>query len=400
VAQLRQLSRELPLPPFFSGPAVPAILALADGTIFKGYSIGAAGHTIGEVVFNTAITGYQEILTDPSYSRQIVTLTYPHIGNQGVNPADVEATKVHAAGLIIRDLPLLASNFRSTQSLSDYLKAEGTVGIAGIDTRKLTRILREKGAQNGAILTSQQGQEPSEAQALELARSFPGLNGMDLAKVVSVKESYEFTETEWKLGEGFGKQDKPSYHVVAFDYGVKRNILRMLAERGCKVTVLPAQATAADALALNPDGIFLANGPGDPAPCTYAIEASRELIEKGIPTFGICLGHQIMALASGAKTVKMKFGHHGANHPVQDLDSKQVLITSQNHGFAVDASTLPANCRVTHVSLFDGSLQGFERTDKPAFCFQGHPEASPGPTDVAYLFDRFIGLMSSAAEKN
>ncbi|WP_036166024.1 glutamine-hydrolyzing carbamoyl-phosphate synthase small subunit [Massilia sp. 9096] len=383
------------MPPFFSGPAVPAILALADGTIFKGVSIGAAGHTIGEVVFNTAITGYQEILTDPSYSRQIVTLTYPHIGNQGVNPADVEASKVHAAGLIIRDLPLLASNFRSTQSLSDYLKAEGTVGIANIDTRKLTRILREKGAQNGAILTGTQGNEPSEAQALELARSFPGLNGMDLAKVVSVKEPYEFTETEWKLGEGFGKQDKPKYHVVAFDYGVKRNILRMLAERGCKVTVLPAQATAAEALALNPDGIFLANGPGDPAPCTYAIEASRELIEKGIPTFGICLGHQIMALASGAKTVKMKFGHHGANHPVQDLDSKQVLITSQNHGFAVDAATLPSNCRVTHVSLFDGSLQGFERTDKPAFCFQGHPEASPGPTDVAYLFDRFISKMSS-----
>jgi carbamoyl-phosphate synthase small subunit len=382
------------LPPFFSGPAVPAILALADGTIFKGHSIGAAGHTIGEVVFNTAITGYQEILTDPSYSRQIVTLTYPHIGNQGVNPADVEASKVHAAGLIIRDLPLLASNFRSNQSLSDYLKAEGTVAIAGIDTRKLTRILREKGAQNGAILTGTQGNEPSEAQALELARSFPGLNGMDLAKVVSVKEAYSFNETEWKLGEGFGKQDNPQFHVVAFDYGVKRNILRMLAERGCKVTVLPAQATAADALALNPDGIFLANGPGDPAACDYAIEATRDVIETGIPTFGICLGHQIMALASGAKTVKMKFGHHGANHPVQDLDSKKVLITSQNHGFAVDPETLPANCRVTHVSLFDGSLQGFERTDKPAFCFQGHPEASPGPTDVAYLFDRFISNMS------
>jgi carbamoyl-phosphate synthase small subunit len=383
------------LPPFLSGPAVPAILALADGTIFKGYSIGAAGHTIGEVVFNTAITGYQEILTDPSYSRQIVTLTYPHIGNQGVNPADVEASKIHAAGLIIRDLPLLASNFRSTQSLSDYLKAEGTVAIAGIDTRKLTRILREKGAQNGAILTGTQGNEPSEAQALELARSFPGLNGMDLAKVVSVKEPYEFNETEWKLGEGFGKQDNPKFHVVAFDYGVKRNILRMLAERGCKITVLPAQSTAKEALALNPDGIFLANGPGDPAACDYAIEATREVIESGVPTFGICLGHQIMALASGAKTVKMKFGHHGANHPVQDLDSKQVLITSQNHGFAVDSSTLPANCRVTHVSLFDGSLQGFERTDKPAFCFQGHPEASPGPTDVAYLFDRFISKMSS-----
>ena len=387
------------MPPFFSGPSVPAILALADGTIFKGYSIGAVGHTTGEVVFNTAMTGYQEILTDPSYSRQIVTLTYPHIGNYGVNTTDVEASKVHAAGLIIRDLPLLASNFRSTQSLGDYLKAENVVAIAGIDTRKLTRILREKGAQAGAILTAAQGAEPSTAQALELARSFPGLAGMDLAKVVSVKNAYEFTETEWKLGEGFGKQTNPQYHVVAFDYGVKRNILRMLAERGCKVTVLPAQSTAADALALNPDGIFLANGPGDPEPCDYAIAASRELIDKGIPTFGICLGHQIMALASGAKTMKMKFGHHGANHPVQDLDSKKVLITSQNHGFAVDPTTLPANCRVTHVSLFDGSLQGFERTDKPAFCFQGHPEASPGPTDVAYLFDRFIGLMQAAEKK-
>lgn len=387
------------MPPFFSGPSVPAILALADGTIFKGYSIGAVGHTTGEVVFNTAMTGYQEILTDPSYSRQIVTLTYPHIGNYGVNTTDVEASKVHAAGLIIRDLPLLASNFRSTQSLGDYLKAENVVAIAGIDTRKLTRILREKGAQAGAILTAAQGAEPSTAQALELARSFPGLAGMDLAKVVSVKNAYEFTETEWKLGEGFGKQTNPQYHVVAFDYGVKRNILRMLAERGCKVTVLPAQSTAADALALNPDGIFLANGPGDPEPCDYAIAASRELIEKGIPTFGICLGHQIMALASGARTMKMKFGHHGANHPVQDLDSKKVLITSQNHGFAVDPTTLPANCRVTHVSLFDGSLQGFERTDKPAFCFQGHPEASPGPTDVAYLFDRFIGLMQAAEKK-
>ncbi len=387
------------MPPFFSGPSVPAILALADGTIFKGYSIGAVGHTTGEVVFNTAMTGYQEILTDPSYSRQIVTLTYPHIGKYGVNTTDVEASKVHAAGLNIRDLPLLASNFRSTQSLGDYLKAENVVAIAGIDTRKLTRILREKGAQAGAILTSSQGAEPSAAQALELARSFPGLAGMDLAKVVSVKAPYEFTETEWKLGQGFGKQTNPQYHVVAFDYGVKRNILRMLAERGCKVTVLPAQSTAADALALNPDGIFLANGPGDPEPCDYAIAASRELIEKGIPTFGICLGHQIMALASGAKTMKMKFGHHGANHPVQDLDSKKVLITSQNHGFAVDPTTLPANCRVTHVSLFDGSLQGFERTDKPAFCFQGHPEASPGPTDVAYLFDRFIGLMQAAEKK-
>ena len=387
------------MPPFFSGPAVPAILALADGTIFRGYSIGAAGHTTGEVVFNTAITGYQEILTDPSYSRQIVTLTYPHIGNYGVNAADVEAAKVHAAGLIIRDLPLLASNFRSTQSLADYLKAENVVAIAGIDTRKLTRLLREKGAQSGAILTGTQGNQPLEAQALELARSFPGLAGMDLAKVVSVKEAYEFTETEWKLGSGFGKQEHPQYHVVAFDYGVKRNILRMLAERGCKVTVLPAESTAQDALALNPDGIFLANGPGDPEPCDYAIKATAELIEQGIPTFGICLGHQIMALASGAKTMKMKFGHHGANHPVQDLDSKKVLITSQNHGFAVDPETLPKNCRVTHVSLFDGSLQGFARTDKPAFCFQGHPEASPGPTDVAYLFDRFIGLMQAQEKK-
>jgi len=387
------------LPPFFSGPAVPAILALADGTIFKGYSIGAAGHTIGEVVFNTAMTGYQEILTDPSYSRQIVTLTYPHIGNYGVNVEDVEASKVHAAGLIIRDLPLLASNFRSHQSLADYLKAENVVAIAGIDTRKLTRILREKGAQNGAILTGTQGNEPLESQALELARSFPGLNGMDLAKVVSVKEPYAFDQTEWKLGQGYGKQENPQYHVVAFDYGVKRNILRMLAERGCKITVLPAQATAEEALALNPDGIFLANGPGDPAACDYAIAATKKVIDSGIPTFGICLGHQIMALASGAKTVKMKFGHHGANHPVQDLDSKQVMITSQNHGFAVDAETLPANCRVTHVSLFDGSLQGFERTDKPAFCFQGHPEASPGPTDVAYLFDRFISKMQAHASE-
>ncbi|MFP5394123.1 MAG: glutamine-hydrolyzing carbamoyl-phosphate synthase small subunit [Gammaproteobacteria bacterium] len=387
------------MPPFFSGPAVPAVLALADGTIFHGISIGATGHTTGEVVFNTAITGYQEILTDPSYSRQIVTLTYPHIGNYGVNPEDVEASKVHAAGLIIRDLPLLASNFRSTQTLSDYLKAENVVAISGIDTRKLTRILREKGAQSGAIVTGTLGNEPSVSQALELARSFPGLAGMDLAKVVSTPTPYEFTQKEWKLGEGYTSVIDPKFHVVAFDYGVKRNILRMLAERGCKVTVLPAQSTAADALALNPDGIFLANGPGDPEPCDYAIAASKELIERGIPTFGICLGHQIMALASGAKTLKMKFGHHGANHPVQDLDSGKVMITSQNHGFAVDAATLPANCRVTHVSLFDGSLQGFARLDKPAFCFQGHPEASPGPTDVSYLFDRFIGLMQAAAQK-
>lgn len=381
------------MPPFFSGPTVPAILALADGSIFKGFSIGASGHTIGEVVFNTSMTGYQEILTDPSYSSQIVTLTYPHIGNTGVNAEDVESTKIHAAGLIIKDLPILVSNFRSTQTLSDYLKSENIVGIAGIDTRKLTRILREKGAQSGAILA---GEDATAEKALALAKTFGGLAGLDLAKVVSTKQSYPWTETEWKLGKGYGKQITPKHHVVAFDYGVKFNILRMLAERGCKVTVLPAQATAADALALKPDGIFLSNGPGDPEPCDYAVAASKELIERGIPTFGICLGHQIMALASGAKTLKMKFGHHGANHPVQDLDSKKVLITSQNHGFAVDAATLPANCRVTHVSLFDGSLQGFERTDKPAFCFQGHPEASPGPHDIAPLFDRFVAMM----EKN
>lgn len=381
------------MPPFFSGPTVPAILALADGSIFKGFSIGATGQTIGEVVFNTSMTGYQEILTDPSYSSQIVTLTYPHIGNTGVNAEDVESTRIHAAGLIIKDLPILVSNFRSTQTLSDYLKSENIVGIAGIDTRKLTRILREKGAQSGAILA---GEDATVETALALAKTFGGLAGLDLAKVVSTQKSYSWTETEWKLGKGYGKQITPKYHVVAYDYGVKFNILRMLAERGCKVTVLPAQATAADALALNPDGIFLSNGPGDPEPCDYAIAATKELIERGIPTFGICLGHQIMALASGAKTLKMKFGHHGANHPVQDLDSKKVLITSQNHGFAVDAATLPANCRTTHVSLFDGSLQGFERTDKPAFCFQGHPEASPGPHDIAPLFDRFVAMM----EKN
>jgi len=392
--------QELPLLPIpqslSSNPDTVAILALADGTIFTGVSIGAAGHTIGEVVFNTSMTGYQEILTDPSYSSQIVTLTYPHIGNTGVNAEDVESDKIHAAGLIIKDLPLLVSNFRSEQSLADYLKSQNIVAIAGIDTRKLTRILREKGAQGGAILVGKDA-----AKALELAKSFPGLSGMDLAKVVSVTKSYEWTEAEWKLGQGYGTLRNPEFHVVAFDFGVKRNILRMLAERGCKVTVLPAQSTAADVLALNPDGVFLSNGPGDPEPCDYAIAASKELIEKGIPTFGICLGHQIMALASGAKTLKMKFGHHGANHPVQDLDTKQVLITSQNHGFAVDAASLPDNCRVTHVSLFDGSLQGFARTDKPAFCFQGHPEASPGPHDIAYLFDRFTSLMKTAKlEKN
>ncbi|MDB5840090.1 MAG: carA [Herminiimonas sp.] len=380
------------MPPFFSGPTVPAILALADGSIFQGFSIGAAGHTIGEVVFNTAMTGYQEILTDPSYNRQIVTLTYPHIGNTGVNAEDVEAVRVHAAGLIIRDLPIMVSNFRSTQSLSDYLKAENIVAIAGIDTRKLTRILREKGAQNGAILV---GGDATPERALDLANSFPGLAGMDLAKVVSTTKAYEWTQREWKLGSGYGEQTAPKHHVVTFDYGVKFNILRMLAERGCKVTVLPAQSTAAEALALNPDGILLANGPGDPQPCDYAIAAARELIERGVPTFGICLGHQIMALASGGKTLKMKFGHHGANHPVQDLDTRQVMITSQNHGFAVDPTSLPANCRVTHVSLFDGSLQGFARTDRPAFCFQGHPEASPGPCDIAPLFDRFVAMMEN-----
>jgi carbamoyl-phosphate synthase small subunit len=371
---------------------VPAILALADGTVFQGNSIGASGHTSGEVVFNTAMTGYQEILTDPSYSRQIVTLTYPHIGNTGVNPEDVESNKIHAAGLIIRDLPLQVSNFRATQSLGDYLISENIIGIAGIDTRKLTRILREKGAQGGAIVA---GPDATASMAVERARAFPGITGMDLAKVVSTTKPYEWTQTEWKLGSGYGVLAAPKFHVVAFDYGVKYNILRMLAERGCKVTVLPAQSTAAQALALQPDGIFLSNGPGDPAPCDYAIAAARELIDGGIPTFGICLGHQIMALASGARTMKMKFGHHGANHPVQDLDTKQVHITSQNHGFAVDQASLPANCRITHVSLFDGSLQGFARTDRPAFCFQGHPEASPGPHDIAPLFDRFVAMMET-----
>ena len=380
------------MPPFFTANTVPAILALADGTIFHGISIGALGHTSGEVVFNTAMTGYQEILTDPSYSSQIVTLTYPHIGNTGVNAEDVESNKIHAAGLIIRDLPLQMSNFRATQTLADYLKAENIVAIADIDTRKLTRILREKGAQSGAIVA---GADVTAEMALERARAFPGIAGMDLAKVVSTTAPYEWTQTEWKLGAGYGELTAPKFHVVAFDYGVKYNILRMLAERGCKVTVLPAQSSAAQALALKPDGIFLSNGPGDPQPCDYAIAAAKELIDGGIPTFGICLGHQIMALASGAKTLKMKFGHHGANHPVQDLDTRQVHITSQNHGFAVDQATLPANCRVTHISLFDGSLQGFARTDRPAFCFQGHPEASPGPHDIAPLFDRFVAMMET-----
>ncbi|WP_119154451.1 glutamine-hydrolyzing carbamoyl-phosphate synthase small subunit [Caldimonas tepidiphila] len=385
-------------------PQLPqALLALADGTVFLGTSIGAAGHTVGEVVFNTALTGYQEILTDPSYCRQIVTLTYPHIGNYGVNEEDVEATKVHAAGLIIKDLPVLESNFRMTRTLPQYLRDEGTVAIADIDTRKLTRILRDRGAQNGCIVALPAGESVTQQiveEAVAQAKGAPSMAGLDLAKVVSVREPYEWTETEWKLAgaegrTGYGRLDQPRFHVVAYDYGVKFNILRMLAERGCRITVVPAQTPAAEVLKYKPDGIFLSNGPGDPEPCDYAIAASRELIETGIPTFGICLGHQLMALASGAKTFKMKFGHHGANHPVKDLDNGRVSITSQNHGFAVDEKSLPANLRPTHVSLFDGTLQGLARTDKPAFCFQGHPEASPGPHDIAYLFDRFVALMET-----
>lgn len=372
----------------------PAILALADGSIFRGESIGADGQTIGEVVFNTAMTGYQEILTDPSYTQQIVTLTYPHIGNTGTTPEDAESRQVWAAGLIIRDLPLTSSSWRDKQPLDEYLKENGTVAIAGIDTRRLTRILREKGAQNGCILA---GSDATEEKALELARSFPGLKGMDLAKVVSVKERYEWHSSVWGLESDshpdIAANELP-YHVVAFDYGVKYNILRMLVARGCRITVLPAQTPASEALALNPDGIFLANGPGDPEPCDYAIKAIQDVLETDVPVFGICLGHQLLALASGAKTVKMANGHHGANHPVQDLDTGVVMITSQNHGFAVDEASLPANVRATHKSLFDGTLQGIERTDKAAFSFQGHPEASPGPHDVAPLFDRFIETMA------
>lgn len=376
----------------------PAVLALADGTVFHGYSIGAAGSTVGEVVFNTSMTGYQEILTDPSYFQQLVTLTYPHIGNVGTNEEDGEARKVHAAGLIIKDLSLLHSNFRATQTLPQYLQAHNTVAIAGLDTRKLTRLLREKGAQNGCILALPAGQQATPdvlEQAVAAARSAPSMAGCDLAKVVSVKESYPWNQTEWKLGRGYGEQNAPRYHVVAYDYGVKFNILRMLAERGCRLTVVPAQTPASEIFKMAPDGVFLSNGPGDPEPCDYAIEAARAVVDAGLPTFGICLGHQILALASGAKTFKMKTGHHGANHPVKDLDSGRVSITSQNHGFAVDAATLPAHLRATHVSLFDGTLQGIERTDKPAFSFQGHPEASPGPHDIGYLFDRFVSLMSS-----
>jgi carbamoyl-phosphate synthase small subunit len=380
------------------GTFPPAILALADGTVFIGNSIGAPGSTVGEVVFNTSLTGYQEILTDPSYCQQIVTLTYPHIGNYGVSLEDIEADKVHAAGLIIKDLPLIASNFRSTQTLSAYLAGNGTVAISNIDTRQLTRILRSKGAQNGAILGLAKGQQVTQAlidQATAAAKAAPEMAGLDLAQKVSVAQPYAWTQTEWTLGEGYGTLASPKFHVVAYDFGVKKNILRMLAQRGCNVTVVPAKTGAADVLRYQPDGIFLSNGPGDPEPCDYAIAAAAELINSGIPTFGICLGHQIMALASGAKTFKMKFGHHGANHPVKDMDTGRVSITSQNHGFAVDEKSLPPNLRATHVSLFDGTLQGLARTDKPSFCFQGHPEASPGPHDIAYLFDRFIDLMEA-----
>ncbi|MGX1172951.1 glutamine-hydrolyzing carbamoyl-phosphate synthase small subunit [Pseudomonas sp. R151218B TE3479] len=372
----------------------PAILALADGSIFRGEAIGANGQTVGEVVFNTAMTGYQEILTDPSYAQQIVTLTYPHIGNTGTTPEDAESDRVWSAGLVIRDLPLVASNWRNTMSLSDYLKANNVVAIAGIDTRRLTRILREKGAQNGCIMA---GDNISEEAAIAAAQGFPGLKGMDLAKVVSTKKQYEWRSTVWDLKTDSHATIEASelpYHVVAYDYGVKLNILRMLVERGCRVTVVPAQTPAADVLALKPDGVFLSNGPGDPEPCDYAIQAIKEVLETEIPVFGICLGHQLLALASGAKTLKMGHGHHGANHPVQDLDTGVVMITSQNHGFAVDEATLPANVRAIHKSLFDGTLQGIERTDKSAFSFQGHPEASPGPNDVAPLFDRFINEMA------
>ena len=372
-----------------------AVLALADGSIFRGFSIGADGQTVGEVVFNTAMTGYQEILTDPSYCRQIVTLTYPHIGNTGTNAEDIESGdgRVHAAGLVIRDLPIAVSNFRSRQPLDAYLRDANVVGIAGLDTRRLTRILREKGAQAGCVMAGKFADE----DALAAARGFPGLGGMDLAQVVSTVNPYAWTETEWQLGVGFGVQATPRFKVVAYDFGIKRNILRMLAARGCALTVVPARTPAAAVLAMRPDGVFLSNGPGDPEPCDYAIAAIRTIVEAGVPTFGICLGHQLLGLASGAATHKMKFGHHGANHPVRDLESGQVAITSQNHGFAVDPATLPKNLAVTHVSLFDGSIQGLRRTDRPAFCFQGHPEASPGPHDIGYLFDRFTASMQTAS---
>ena len=368
----------------------PALLALADGTVFRGKGIGSTGSSVGEVVFNTALTGYQEILTDPSYARQIVTLTYPHIGNYGVNAEDCESASIHAAGLVIRDLPLLASNFRSEQTLDAYLRAGNVLGLADIDTRKLTRILREKGAQAGCLMA---GDHLDADAAVAKARAFPGLAGMDLAQVVSAQKAYSWREGEWQLGTGFAQPEKFRFKVVAYDFGVKRNILRMLASRGCDLTVVPAKTPAAEVLAMEPDGVFLSNGPGDPEPCDYAVAAIRTFLDKKLPTFGICLGHQLMALAAGGKTLKMKFGHHGANHPVKDLESGQVLITSQNHGFAADPATLPANVKVTHVSLFDGSLQGMAWTDRPAFCFQGHQEDSPGPHDVAYLFDRFIKSM-------
>jgi carbamoyl-phosphate synthase small subunit len=371
----------------------PALLALADGTVFSGKGIGATGSSVGEVVFNTALTGYQEILTDPSYARQIVTLTYPHIGNYGVNREDCESGRIHAAGLVIRDLPLLASNFRGEQTLDAYLAEQHVLGLADIDTRKLTCILREKGAQSGCLMA---GDALDADAAVAQARAFPGLAGMDLAQVVSARESFAWSEGEWRLGGGFARPDNFRFHVVAYDFGVKRNILRMLASRSCRLTVVPARTSAAEVLALNPDGVFLSNGPGDPEPCDYAVAAIREFLERRLPTFGICLGHQLMGLAAGGKTMKMKFGHHGANHPVKDLESGQVLITSQNHGFAVDPASLPANVKVTHVSLFDGSLQGFAWKDRPAFCFQGHPEASPGPHDVAYLFDRFTQSMAAS----
>jgi len=372
---------------------VPAILALADGSIFKGLSIGADGETIGEVVFNTALTGYQEILTDPSYARQIVTLTYPHIGSVGVTEEDEESAQVWAQGLVIRDLPMLRSNFRASENLDEYLKRHNIVAIADIDTRRLTRILRDKGAQSGCIIT---GENIDEAQAIEKAKAFSGLAGMDLAKEVCTKSSYEWLEGSWSLDNGHVDAKADAFHVVAYDFGVKRNILRMLADRGCKLTVVPAQTPASEVLALNPDGVFLSNGPGDPEPCDYAITAIKEILATKVPVFGICLGHQLLALASGAQTLKMKFGHHGANHPVQDLKSKVVMITSQNHGFAVDEDSLPDNVQATHRSLFDQSLQGIELTDRPAFSFQGHPEASPGPHDVAPLFDHFIDLMTQA----
>ncbi len=370
----------------------PAILALADGTVFRGVSIGADGQSVGEVVFNTALTGYQEILTDPSYARQMVTLTYPHIGNTGVNEEDEESTRIWAEGLIIRDLPLLASSWRKQKSLDQYLRDNNIVGIADIDTRRLTRILREKGAQNGCLMA---GDSIDEAAAISAAQGFGGLKGMDLAKEVTVDNAYRWEEGSWEWGVGHKQAPERPFKVVAFDYGVKRNILRMLVDRGCDLTVVPAKTQASEVLAMNPDGVFLSNGPGDPEPCDYAISAIRSILETDIPVFGICLGHQLLALASGAKTIKMKFGHHGANHPVQNMDDKTVLITSQNHGFAVDETTLPANLRPTHRSLFDGSLQGIHRTDKPAFSFQGHPEASPGPHDASPLFDHFIELMQA-----